>query len=97
MGTTMAPASAPSMAGRSRSRRLGTALKGWWRSRRTRRLENLAILRLRAMSDRELEEKFLDQAQAVLPASQVRDLIALCWKIGELGDMRQFVEAAVPR
>lgn len=51
----------------------------------------------RPMTDRELEEKFLDQAQAVLPASQVRELIALCWKIGELSDMRRFVEAAVPR
>jgi 2-methylcitrate dehydratase PrpD len=51
----------------------------------------------RPMTDRELEEKFLDQAQAVLPVHQVRELIALCWKIGELRDMRQFVEAAIPR
>jgi 2-methylcitrate dehydratase PrpD len=51
----------------------------------------------RPMTDRELEEKFLDQAAAVLPSSQVRELIALCWKAGELGDMRQLIEAAVPR
>jgi 2-methylcitrate dehydratase PrpD len=51
----------------------------------------------RPMTDRELEEKFFDQAALVLPSSQVRELIALCWKTGELGDMRQLVEAACPR
>jgi 2-methylcitrate dehydratase PrpD len=51
----------------------------------------------RPMTDRELEEKFLDQAAAVLPVPQVRELIALCWKAGELSDMRQLVETAVPQ
>jgi 2-methylcitrate dehydratase PrpD len=51
----------------------------------------------RPMTDRELEEKFLDQAALVLPSAQVRELIALCWKAGELGDMRRLIEAAVPR
>lgn len=51
----------------------------------------------RPMTDRELEEKFLDQAALVLPASQVRELIALCWRAGELSDMRQLIAAAVPR
>jgi 2-methylcitrate dehydratase PrpD len=51
----------------------------------------------RPMTDRELEDKFLDQAAAVLPSSQVRELIALCWRAGELGDVRQLVEAAIPR
>ena len=49
------------------------------------------------MTDRELEEKFFDQAALVLPSGQARDLIALCWKTGELSDMRQLIEAAVPR
>jgi 2-methylcitrate dehydratase PrpD len=51
----------------------------------------------RPMTDRELEEKFTDQAARVLPANQVRDLIAMCWKFGELGDVRPLVELAVPR
>ena len=51
----------------------------------------------RPMTDRELEEKFLDQAAAVLPAPQVRELIALCWKAGALDDMRQLIEVAIPR
>ena len=51
----------------------------------------------RPMTDRELEEKFFDQAALVLPSGQARDLIALCWKTGELSDMRQLIEAAVPR
>ena len=50
----------------------------------------------RPMTDRELEEKFTDQAARVLPANQVRELIAMCWKLGELGDVRQLVELAVP-
>jgi 2-methylcitrate dehydratase PrpD len=51
----------------------------------------------RPMTDRELEEKFRDQATAVLPAQQVGELMALCWKLGELSDVRQLVAAAVPR
>src|SRR5262245_7662522 len=51
----------------------------------------------RPMTDRELEEKFLDQAAAVLPAPQVRELIELCWKAGELSDMRKLIEASLPR
>jgi 2-methylcitrate dehydratase PrpD len=51
----------------------------------------------RPMTDRELEEKFRDQASLVLPAQQVNELIALCWKTGDLADVRQLVTAAVPR
>jgi 2-methylcitrate dehydratase PrpD len=51
----------------------------------------------RPMSDRELEEKFRDQATLVLPAQQVNELIALCWKTGELSDVRELIAAAVPR
>ncbi|HTT40691.1 MAG TPA: MmgE/PrpD family protein [Burkholderiales bacterium] len=51
----------------------------------------------RPMSDRDLEEKFRDQAARVLPAHQVTDLIALCWRAGDLSDMRELIDAAVPR
>jgi 2-methylcitrate dehydratase PrpD len=51
----------------------------------------------RPMTDRELEEKFRDQATLVLPAPQVAELIALCWSAGDLSDVRKLIAAAVPR
>jgi 2-methylcitrate dehydratase PrpD len=51
----------------------------------------------RPMTDAELEAKFRDQAARVLPRGQVEELIALCWKAGEAGDMRPLIEAAIPR
>jgi hypothetical protein len=48
------------------------------------------------MTDRELEEKFRDQATLILPAKQVDELIALCWKTAELADVRQLIARAVP-
>jgi 2-methylcitrate dehydratase PrpD len=50
----------------------------------------------RPMTDRELEEKFRDQATLVLPAAQVDALIQLCWKTGDLSDVRQLITAAIP-
>jgi 2-methylcitrate dehydratase PrpD len=55
-------------------------------------LGNLA----RPMTDRELEEKFRDQAARVLPAARVESLIGLCWKIGELHDLRKLIEGTLP-
>jgi 2-methylcitrate dehydratase PrpD len=51
----------------------------------------------RPMTDRELEEKFRDQATLILPVRQVNELIALCWKAADLGDMRELIAASVPR
>jgi len=51
----------------------------------------------RPMTDRELEEKFRDQASLVLPAQQVAELITLCWSTGDLSDVRKLIAAAVPR
>src|SRR5262249_48713293 len=51
----------------------------------------------RPMTDRELEEKFRDQAARVLPSRQVSELIAQCWKTGELADVRELIATAVPR
>jgi 2-methylcitrate dehydratase PrpD len=51
----------------------------------------------RPMTNRELEEKFRDQATLVLPAPQVNELIALCWRTGELTDMQELIAAATPR
>jgi 2-methylcitrate dehydratase PrpD len=51
----------------------------------------------RPMSDKQLEAKFRDQAVAALPAAQVEKAIELCWKIDELGDVAELIQAAVPQ
>ena len=48
------------------------------------------------MTDKQLEDKFRDQAVAALPAEQVEKAIALCWKIDELDDVAELIRAAVP-
>jgi len=51
----------------------------------------------RPMTDRELEDKFRDQAAPVLGSQRTDELIAHCWNIGKLADCRTLIEAAVPR
>jgi len=50
----------------------------------------------RPMTDRELEDKFRDQAAPVLGAQRSNELIALCWSIDKLADCRTLIEAATP-
>lgn len=50
----------------------------------------------RPMSDKQLEYKFRDQAVAALPAAQVEKTIELCWRIDQLGDVAELIQAAVP-
>lgn len=50
----------------------------------------------RPMSDRQLEEKFRDQASLVLSPAQVEELIDLCWRIDSLDDCRTLVDATTP-
>ena len=50
----------------------------------------------RPMTDRQLEDKFRDQAALALPASQVDALIGMCWRIDELSDVGELVKLAVP-
>ena len=50
----------------------------------------------RPMTDRQLDDKFRDQAVLALPASQVERLIDLCWKIDDLEDVGGLVKFAVP-
>ncbi len=57
--------------------------------------ESLGNLR-RPLSDRQLEDKFRDQAVLVLPAADVETLIQLCWRIDQLDDMSEFVALALP-
>jgi 2-methylcitrate dehydratase PrpD len=50
----------------------------------------------RPLSDRQLEDKFRDQAVLVLPAGDVDSLIQSCWRIDQLDDVRDLVTLAVP-
>ena len=50
----------------------------------------------RPLTDAQLDEKFRDQAVLVLPASDVETLIQLCWKIDQLDDVGEVVNAAIP-
>ncbi len=50
----------------------------------------------RPLSDAQLEEKFRDQAVRALPAERVEKVIAACWGIDELADVRELVELARP-
>jgi 2-methylcitrate dehydratase PrpD len=49
------------------------------------------------LSDRQLDAKFRDQAVANLAADDVELLIPLCWRIDELADVNEIVQAAVPQ
>jgi 2-methylcitrate dehydratase PrpD len=50
----------------------------------------------RPMTDRQLEDKFRDQAVLALPPDQVERLIELCWRIDELADVGELIRTAVP-
>lgn len=51
----------------------------------------------RPLSDRQLEEKFRDQAVAYLSSGQVDEVIKLCWRLEQLNDVGELVAATIPR
>ena len=50
----------------------------------------------RPMTNRQLEEKFRDQAIVALPASRMDRVIELCWRLESLDDVSILVDTAVP-
>jgi 2-methylcitrate dehydratase PrpD len=50
----------------------------------------------RPLSDRQLDDKFREQAVLALPAVQVEALIDRCWMIDEMADVGELVRLAVP-
>jgi 2-methylcitrate dehydratase PrpD len=50
----------------------------------------------RPLSDGQLDQKFRDPAVMVVPARDVEAVIPLCWKIDQLDDVGEVVNAAVP-
>ncbi|WP_070105937.1 MmgE/PrpD family protein [Burkholderia plantarii] len=49
------------------------------------------------MSDAQLEKKFADLADGILPADQTRALIERCWQVERLDSAAEIVTLAVPR
>jgi 2-methylcitrate dehydratase PrpD len=47
------------------------------------------------MSDQQLEAKFTDLANAVLPAAQVRKLVETCWQVERLPSAAAIAKAGV--
>jgi 2-methylcitrate dehydratase PrpD len=57
--------------------------------------ESIGNLR-RPLSDRQLDDKFRDQAVLTLPRSQVDDLLVSCWQIDQLATLKSLIDSAVP-
>jgi 2-methylcitrate dehydratase PrpD len=57
--------------------------------------QSLGNLR-RPLSDRQLDDKFRNQAVLALPPGQVDELNQLCWRIDEVDDVNQLIRVAVP-
>lgn len=50
----------------------------------------------RPLSDRQLDDKFLDQAVLALPPEQVEKVLRQCWQIDRLADVNELIGLAVP-
>jgi len=50
----------------------------------------------RPLTDRQLDDKFLDQAVFALPLEQAEKALRQCWKIDELADVNQLIKSALP-
>ena len=50
----------------------------------------------RPMTDRQLDTKFRDQAVLAIASPQAESLLDLCWRIDELDDVNEVIDAAVP-
>jgi 2-methylcitrate dehydratase PrpD len=50
----------------------------------------------RPMTNAQLDGKFRDQARLALTEEQVERVLGLCWRIGELDNVGELVDAATP-
>jgi 2-methylcitrate dehydratase PrpD len=50
----------------------------------------------RPLSDRQLDDKFLDQAVVALPPEQAEKVLAQCWQIDRLADVNHLIGLALP-
>jgi len=61
-----------------------------------RRVEHAIGSLARPMSDQDLERKFADLAQGILPAEQARRVMDLCWQVESADDVSSLALASVP-
>jgi len=57
--------------------------------------QSLGNLR-KPLTDRQLEDKFRDQATGRLPGTQVDRVIELCWQLDTVQDVRQLIKGTIP-
>ena len=50
----------------------------------------------RPLTDRQLDEKFLDQAVLALPLEQAEKALRQCWQIDRLSDVNHLIDLAIP-
>jgi 2-methylcitrate dehydratase PrpD len=50
----------------------------------------------RPLTDRQLDDKFLDQAVLAIPLEQAEKLLRQCWQIDQLGNVNQLIQSALP-
>jgi 2-methylcitrate dehydratase PrpD len=48
------------------------------------------------LSDRDLETKFRGQAEGLLFAGEIQELLSLCWSVAALPDVSAIAKASVP-
>jgi len=51
----------------------------------------------RPLTDRQLDDKFLDQAVLAIPLEQAEKLLRQCWRIDQLPDVNELVQSALPQ
>jgi 2-methylcitrate dehydratase PrpD len=49
------------------------------------------------MTDQQLEAKFIDLADGILPSSQARELMETCWKADQLASIGALAQASIPK
>jgi len=50
----------------------------------------------RPLTDRQLDDKFLDQAVLAIPLEQAQKLLKQCWRIDQLEDVKHLIDSALP-
>ncbi len=63
----------------------------------TRHIEHALGTLARPMSDADLEEKFRALAQELMPATQIAEIIGLCWQVAALDDAGSIARVAAAR
>jgi hypothetical protein len=66
-------------------------------SRLTKHIERAIGSRERPLTNEQLETKFVNQASIVIGEARTRELLALAWRIDDLGEAAAVARASVPQ